>query len=340
MRAWLVVGVLASGCFISPVMRFGPGKTAPQAQREVMDRVTPPALLVEDEWEGAVHTAKVRVWADDDYRAQNMRWQQTFETLLEQANEILAAQFGVRLVAEYRVWNTRSTGHTLDGALAALAVTDPGEGVLVVIGLTSSLSNVSVSFEQLGFAATPGRHLVIRGYADVGERAMFERAFSDLRKDERETLYAARRRHKTVALLLHELGHNFGAQHRGETNTLMNSTYSHQSSSFDASNRATILATLDLRLNRPARATPSTPAPQDASHPTLEILIDSQGQRIVGGNLVDDATLDGLLRLSFTDDPETAITVRLKGLPPQHIVIQVIDRAKAIGLRRVTIRRD
>ena len=332
--------VLASSC-ISPVMRFGGGKTAKQSQHDIATKMTPPALDVDEQWEGAVQVAKIRVWADDDYRAQNVHWQQSFQERLDYANKFLSSQFGVRLEAEYRAWNHHSPETTLADSLAVLAQEDPGDDVLTVVGLTSSQSLASATFEQIGYASIPGRHLILRGYADLEERKMFERAFHDLSAAERASLYQARRRHKTAALLLHELGHNFGAEHQAESETLMNASYANHSTSFDPTSRAVILATLDRRLHRARKpeSRPSVPVAQPTrdSHPTLVIVLDPSGQKLIGGNAVDDSTLDGLFRLSFEDDADTAIVIKASRATPQRAVNQVLDRAKAAGLHRVSM---
>src|SRR5690606_27861478 len=87
----------------------GGGKSRKQAQHDQANKLAPPALVVDEEYRGQLRTMKVRVWADDDHRAQNVRWQQTFGETLRHANDILAAQFGLRLEAEYKSWSYRST---------------------------------------------------------------------------------------------------------------------------------------------------------------------------------------------------------------------------------------
>jgi hypothetical protein len=196
--------------------------------------------------------------------------------------------------------------------------------------LTGALSLVSATFEQLGYASVPGRHLMLRGYADVEERKAFERLFHDLTPDERAALYVARRRHKTAAILLHEIGHNLGAQHHVEANTLMNAHYSDQSASFDSASRDVILASLDDRLHRAPRMT-------DAKHPTLAITIDAAGRRIVGGNPLDESTLEGLLKLSFDDDHTTAVVIKTLPGAPQRAATELVERARAIGLVHVSV---
>src|SRR5205085_2618278 len=126
--AMLIAGV-ASGCFVmSPVKRFGGGKSAEQSQREGLSKLMPAQIGTETPWKGTVAEAKIRVWADDEYRAQNVHWQQRFGEQLEYANEVLAAMFGVRLVPEYRAWDHRALpGSTLDRELDELARNDSGD---------------------------------------------------------------------------------------------------------------------------------------------------------------------------------------------------------------------
>lgn len=72
---WLVVIVVVSTGCLSPVMTFGSGKTAKQAQHQTMSDFTPGRLVVETKWNGEVTTKKIRVWADNQFRTQNIKWQ-------------------------------------------------------------------------------------------------------------------------------------------------------------------------------------------------------------------------------------------------------------------------
>jgi biopolymer transport protein ExbD len=339
MRAAWVAIVACAGCFVTPVMHFG-GPSSQETQKKTAVKLTPPGLVVTGEgWSGDVSVAKIRVWADEDYRAQNVRWRDTFAEQLAYANELLGPLLGVRLEAEYRDWPYRPpAGSTLAESLAALAKQDPGTDVLSVVGLTSALSLVSATFEQLGYASVPGRHLVVRGYADVFERVAFDRAFRDLSKQERDTLYVARRRHKTTAILLHELAHNLGAPHVDQPETIMNPMYSERSASFDMQSRELALSTLDARLHR-KRAVAEVRPPTRA-HPTVVVTLTDTGDSLVGGRVIDGDTLGELLRLSFQDDPETEVVVKASARTPHTAVIGVIDRANAVGLHRVSLASD
>lgn len=328
----MVVGaiVMMCGCLISPVMHFGSGKSAHEAQHEEYERVTPASFAGDHKWAGDVSIAKIRVWADDAYRAQNLHWQQTLQDQLDAVNEVLAATFGVRLVADYRTWQRHAPGASLAESLDALAQVDAGDDVLSVVGMTSSISLVSATFEQLGLASVGGRHMIMRGYADVEERKMFETAFTELRAGERDLLYQSRRRHKTTAILLHELGHNLGAEHVSDEDTLMHETYSARSSAFDPHSHDVILATLDQRLHRGRVGAPAAePATPEATtrgaasgvHPKLMVNIDDAGQHIVGGH-----ALDGRL-VAVEDGPLMTVVYRIRASG-----IEKVGRQKVAGV--------
>lgn len=329
----LVSVLVLSGCFVaSPVVRFGGGKSANEAQHDRAAELTPPVLVADQEWQGEIRTEKVRVWADDDYRAQNVHWERTFGEEVDYANQVLGALAGIKLVPEYHSWQHHEPGHTLEEDLADLTQQDPGDGVLTVIGLTSSIGLVSATFDQIGIAATPGNHMMLRGYADVEERAAFERYFKKLTAEERESLYVARRRHKTTALLLHELAHNLGAPHSVVADTIMYPIYSDRSAAFDSQSTDLMLARLGRKPAAIAQATPAV-----MQHPVLAISVDATGQLILGGRTLDDDSLDGLLQLSFKDDPDTEVVVKAAKSAPHAAVIKVLDHAKAAGLKRMAI---
>jgi len=329
MKLAALAAMLAGGCFIAtPPMRFG-GKSSQEAQRQTLGNETPPALVSNATWSSEVSTQRIRVYADDDFRAQNVHWQHTFDDELAYANEVLAPLLGIRLVAEYRSWQHHAPGGSLADSLEELARLDPGSDVLSVVGLTSALALVSGTFDQLGYASIQGRHLIVRGYADREERQMFERAFPDLRADERDALFASRRRHKTAAVLLHELGHNLGATHETEANTIMNATYSDHSASFSDHSREVMLATLAERVHR-GHGTATVNHP----HPQLVVRINDKQQAVIGGQLVDDATVAELFRMSYADDHDTQVVIKAPRSVPSAAVVRLLELAKAAGLQR------
>lgn len=332
MTAKLVVLALVSGCFVSPVMHFGGGKSPEEAQHQRLGELMPPQLSAEPQWVGDVRTVTVRVWADDDFRAQNVHWQRTVQEELDYANAVLGPMLGLKLDADYRSWPRHAPASTLAEDLEALARQDPATDVFSVIGMTSSQPLVSATFDQLGYGSLPGRYMVVRGYADLAERTVFERAFPKIAGDERNAVLEARRRHKTTAVLLHELGHNLGAPHEPEAETIMSATYSDHSAAFSAHSRDLMMATLAGRLGRSTARPPSEPR-----HPTVVVTVTTSGEAQVGGRTIDDATLDELLRLSFADNPETEVVVKADRSAPHGVVVKVLDLAKAAGLHRLSI---
>jgi len=336
---WIVVWLVA-GC-MSPVMHFGAGKSPRQAQQETMSDLAPVRLETESRWSGEITTRKIRVWADDQYRAQNVRWQRSFEEPLELANLVLGAVFGLRLVPEYHVWERHAPGSTIAAELEALEERDPGRDVLIVVGLTSSLPLVSATFDDLGYASVGGRHLILRGYADLEERKLYADAFRDLLPEERELSLQARRHHKTAVVLLHEIGHNLGADHDADADTLMSASYSHRASSFSPQAREVILRTLDRRLGRgagtgepreaPLAIAPS-PKPSVPAGP-LVFYINPSGALEAGGKVIDHIDLDNLLEDAFARDRTMEVLIRRSRAAPSSALATIVDRATAIGLK-------
>lgn len=344
---WVLGWVVATGVScISPVMHFGAGKSAHEAQHDTLAEFMPAMLSTEGAWHGPVKDAKIVVYADDEYRAQNLKWQQTFGEQLAYANAVLGPQFGVHLDADYREWSHHAPGNGLPEDLEELRrlVTGSGERALSVIGLTSSLGLVSATFDLLGYADVGGRYVMLRGYADLEERKAFARAFPDLSSDERDNALEARRRHKTAAVLLHELAHNLGAPHEATSETLMNPAYSEHAAAFSSDAHAIIQRTLDQRLGR--ESTAPTPAATDATigappamlkvHKTLLVNVSADAVTLDGKAETDAELALGFSGHAALDKDTEVILHKDKGVPSARLV-DVIDRAKAAGLTKFTI---
>jgi hypothetical protein len=320
-------------------MHFGAGKSAQQAQHDTLEEFMPAVLSTEGTWHGAVKTAKIRVYADDEYRSQNLHWQQTFGEELEYANAVLGPQFGVRLVPEYREWNHHAPAHGLPEDLEELRALDAGDDVLSVIGLTSSLSLVSATFDLLGLASLPGRHVMLRGYADLEERKSFARAFPDLTSDERDNALEARHRHKTAAVLLHELAHNLGAPHEVIADTLMNAMYSEHAAAFSSEAHAIIQSNLDQRLGRegaPIAPVAHAAPPMLKVHKTLEVHVMADSVT-VDANPKSESELSMMFSGAAALDADTEVVLHKDKAVPSSRLVEVIDRAKAAGLTKFTI---
>jgi tetratricopeptide (TPR) repeat protein len=217
-------------------------------QRRRLGQELPATLEAPTKYEGTVRTAKVRIWADTEYRAQNLRWTRGFGDELDYANQLLEPMLGIRLEAEYKEWDRHAPNSTLRETAAELAAMDPGDDVTWVFGLTSALPLVSSSTDELGVAEVLGTHVVLRGFSDGAERKAFARAFPDLETEEREEVHDARRRHKQTVLLVHELAHTLGALHETDPGWIMHPAYRPEQASISDRNRELMLIALDDRL--------------------------------------------------------------------------------------------
>jgi biopolymer transport protein ExbD len=332
---------------MSPVMHFGSGKSAHQAQHDTLAEFLPPQLDMTAQWQGPPRAAKIRVWADDDFRAQNLHWEHVFSEQLDYANAVLEPVLGIHLVADYRVWEFQPpAGSTLTDDLAALEQRDPGDDdVLAVIGLTSSLSLVTATFEQLGVATMPGRHVVLRGYADLQERDVFARAFPDLSTDERDAALEARRHHKTTVTFLHELVHDLGVDHEPDPDTIMNAVYSEHAVALSDHARELALQTLSVRLGHgdatvaqapPPRLPPPAPTlSARKQHAEITVTLSANGATAIDGVVLAPDALDARLREIAASDPQTELVVAAKHGTPHALVVKLIDRARAQGLSLV-----
>lgn len=358
-----IVAVVLAGCVIGPAGTFGAGKSRQQVVHEQAAQLTPTRLHAVGSYAGDIQTKKIRVWADDDYRAQNVHWQQGFQQILDDANDILGPQFGIRLTPEFVDWPYREPpGAEIETALADLMQHDPERDAFCVVGLISSISLVTASFDKIGYAQVPGRYLVVRGYSDIHERKALEQSFEDLRKDERSLMFDARKHHKRLALLLHELGHTFGAEHASVPSSVMAPSYSVQSTEFDDTSRTQIMAQLDARLGRASltassktpnapATTPDPPKPKPVERPPLKldpkdktpvivIVVDADGKRLIDGEPIADAQLDGIFLLAHDKNKLTRVYVRRDPESPPAVVQDVVDRAKRGKLTRVIVTDD
>lgn len=246
MRALLAVVVLLAGCITNA---FSNAAASKQIQKRDLRKAMPAELGVEIPVPGDARTARVRVWVDEDFRAQHLRWRSHVEEQLDEANQFLVPALGLRLEPKaIEPWNVRSADRSLEDVLGALETHDPGDDVDWVIAYVSSLALVEASMEGLGVARPLGRHLVMRGYADVAERKAFEAAFPETSGDERERVHQARRRHKQTAILLHELAHTLAAPHELDGGWLMHAVYDPGMSTFSQQSRELMGVTLQTWL--------------------------------------------------------------------------------------------
>ncbi|MBI2396061.1 MAG: hypothetical protein HYV09_41240 [Deltaproteobacteria bacterium] len=179
----------------------------------------------------AKHVFKVRLWATPQFSAQTMDWKHEMRAVVDEANTVLVHAASTRLdIASLESW--ASPQDDLPQALAALRVHDRGEDVGWVIGLVGSFPKYTRSFHDLGIAGLLGRHVVLRASSDLGEHEAAEAAYDELDPSERLQLVAERKRHRSVSILLHEIGHTLGAVHQTGDEHFMVPSYSKKMHAF------------------------------------------------------------------------------------------------------------
>src|SRR5262249_22571820 len=106
------------------------------------------------------------------------------------------------------------------------------------------------SIHDLGMAFELGRHLVLRSLHDLVEYQLAREYFDEMSNSERDRLLAARKAHKELVVLLHELGHALGAVHAPRASLIMNPAYSESQSRFDDGNARLVVASLRQRIQK------------------------------------------------------------------------------------------
>lgn len=196
---------------------------------------------------------RVRVWASRDYRDQTLHWKERVRGLLSRASRLTRAWPGVEFeVVEADGWEIDSAQRPLVDLLHALAAHDPGEDVDLVVGLGSALQLLPESIDSLGYAHTPGKHLVLRSLHSLAEQALLRQHLDQLDEAEREQVLSARAAHREVVIFLHEWAHTLGALHAFRATLVMSPLYDQGQSAFDDGNARLMLAALRARPRGPA----------------------------------------------------------------------------------------
>jgi predicted Zn-dependent protease len=273
--AMVALSLAALGCSTA--------KSRKEVERDYARDLTPTGLLAESSTMTktlAPRALKIRLWADQEHRRSTVGWQIRAYHQIEAASQVLEEQLHARLeVIEARDWDHDSHLGTLNADLLALEAQDPGQDVDLVIGLVTALPVVTTSMHELGMARLSGRHLVLRAMDDLAEAQALAEALHTLGPEERERVYRLRLRHKEQALLLHELGHIFGAQHSESEASLMHPNYSQHMVAFDPVSLAQVVKGLAMPRRRPGpsecdrlvHSAPKEPATLEACQKELEI---------------------------------------------------------------------
>ncbi|BDG01889.1 hypothetical protein [Anaeromyxobacter oryzae] len=222
-------------------------RTKADIQRDYA-RTLAPARLATAPAAAAVRALPVRIYVADDYRAETLRWRERIEAQLARANQILEAQFGVRLVAKETLPWARSGRETgLAAALGDLVAKDPAADVEWVVGFVSSSELFSGSHEQLGMARIFGRHLVLRGVISTDEAAALRETLDALSDRERDALLRERQLHRETAVFLHEWAHTLGAFHERDDESILSPRYHPSAAAFSAVAARIVRLGLDQR---------------------------------------------------------------------------------------------
>jgi tetratricopeptide (TPR) repeat protein len=192
---------------------------------------------------------RVRFFADREFRASAVRWEEKARALLARLNAFTQPTFGVTLeAAGFLKWERAGSADDLEVVLRELVRTDAGEGADVVVGLVAPLTLFATSQHQMGEAEVGGKHLVLRGMTDVTEAQGFRRAFDVLDPKELEPIIRARVQHREAGVFLHELGHCLGLLHEAGSEGLLSPTYRRQQAAFSADSASFMATALGFRL--------------------------------------------------------------------------------------------
>jgi hypothetical protein len=253
---WWAVGTLVAtsvcGCF------FYDSRWAENAaeKKRAVARLHPAALGSDRPHAGLAHVALVRAYATRAYAAETVNWEQQFDALLGDANRVLEPALGLTLKnGGTSLWEPESGESEPTIALDALTKEDSGEGADWVAGFLQSVPKLVTDYHRLGVGRLMSKYVVMRGSADPKELDAL--GTFDTGEAERQKLYSERRRHKIVAVFLHELGHTLGATHRTARDTLMSPMYDATERGFDGATLGVLKVSLPHHLSgAPYRAAP------------------------------------------------------------------------------------
>jgi hypothetical protein len=236
----LTLAVIALGaigpcaCFIGYDSRWGEAK---RAQQRVAAQSEPAAISASSGNAASSPDAvrrrwRVRLRPTAQYLAQTVDAPKQVADLLEDANGVLQPALGLHLdMDRLQPW-ARDAEDKLGAALAALRTDDPGDDVELVVGMLGGLSRQTDSFHEVGMADMPGKHLLVRAAARADEHDAIDRSFYELSEDTRAQMIRLRKRHRALAVFLHEVGHCLGAVHERDVHSLMNAAYEPKMSGF------------------------------------------------------------------------------------------------------------
>jgi hypothetical protein len=207
---------------------------------------------------GLGRIALVRAYATRAYAAETLNWEEQFDALLADASRVLEPALGITLEnGGTNLWEPETGEAEPTAAIDALSKQDTGEGVHWVAGFLQSVPKLVTDYHRLGVGRLMSKYMVLRGSADAAELDALGK-FDGVSESERQKIYSERRRHKIVAVFLHELGHTLGATHRTARDTIMSPAYSPNERGFDDATLGLFRVTLPNHLaGTPFRSAPS-----------------------------------------------------------------------------------
>jgi hypothetical protein len=204
------------------------------------------------------HHATLKIYVAPEVRKQHPEWKESLLDLVDNANRILISSFGLQLEAAQPVsWEPRCDGTDLQVCLEELATLDAGAPDVWVLGVLGSQPQFIDSFDQLGRAALPGSHMVVRDVSDLAERDAIEKLIPPWEQGRRDEIYRHRKQHKRLAVFLHEWAHTMGANHVNDSSSLLFARYDDRMAGFDDEAVTTITAALEPRI-APRAGNPET----------------------------------------------------------------------------------
>jgi hypothetical protein len=211
--------------------RWGQAKASQQRVAAATQPATIASSAIPEGPKSEVRTWRTRFRPNAQYLAQTIDAPTQIANLVEDANGVLSP-IGVKLEVERIVPWSAPEEEGPPQVLARLEREDRGADVDLVVGMFGALPGRTDALHEVGMATLLGKHVVVRAAARVGERDAVEQAFRDLSEDERARILKLRKRHRALAVFLHEVGHCLGALHEADPTSLMNPKYDPKMSGF------------------------------------------------------------------------------------------------------------
>lgn len=244
--ALLVAGLSTTGCLFYD-SRWG---QATAEQKHNAAHLRPASLdAPREQSENVRRTASIRACVTQAYAAETLGWSERFDELVRNASSVLEPSVGLKLQsAGATLWKPEHGEASLITAIDDLPSCAGRESDWVV-ALVESTASVVSDFHVLGRGQAYSPYLAMRASNDPAELEALTRAFPDLDETARQKLYSDRKRHKTLALFLHEFAHTLGAVHRTAKDTLMSPAYDSAERGFDEPTLVLLRIGLEIRLD-------------------------------------------------------------------------------------------